>query len=77
MRKGDKGSHVKRIITVREEPNLHVNSTRKRCPGLNADTLELPVDVVSKSFPLCEPIQEVEDCTSQMTQESLVQVKGE
>ena len=46
------------MIAVREKPNLHVNSTRERCPGLNAGTLELPVDV-SKSFPLCEPIQKM------------------
>ena len=54
---------MKRIIAVQEEPSLHVNCTRERCPGLDADTLKLPVDVVSKSFPLCEPIQGVQDCT--------------
>ena len=31
---------MKRVIAVQEEPSLHVNSTRERCPGLNADTME-------------------------------------
>ena len=38
--KGRPGSHMKRVIAVQEEPSLHVNSTRERCPGLNADTME-------------------------------------
>ena len=31
---------MKRVIAVQEEPSLHVNSTRERGPGLNADTME-------------------------------------
>ena len=38
--KGRPGSHMKRVIAVQEEPSLHVNPTRERCPGLNADTME-------------------------------------
>ena len=39
-RKRKPGSHMKRVIAVQEEPSLHVNSTRERCPGLKADTME-------------------------------------
>ena len=38
--KGRPDSHMKRVITVQEEPSLHVNSTRERCPGLNPNTME-------------------------------------
>ena len=43
---------MKRVIAVQEEPSLHVSSNRERCPGHHGN------------FPLCEPIQEVQDCMS-------------
>ena len=56
--------HKERIIAVQEEPCLHVNLTSEMSQMKCGH---------SGNFPLCEPIQGVQDCTS----ECLVQVKGE